>query len=272
MTVVMTSTTSPQADLDHAVSENWRELPKEPVVEPTEGEEPKTPVEEVATDEKPKEKEHKSGWQKRIDKLTARNHSLETEVETLRKKVTPEAATAAPKGPAEPKLADYQGDVEKYVAARDAWKQAETDRQGEAERQRETFEGYNKKVSEARGTYDDWDEVVSAADAIKIPQSAYLAVVESENGPDVAYYLAQHPEEAQTLVEMSPIGAVRAISKISDKLLASKATPKVKDKPKPPEPLATVGSSATRSSIPLDQLSPREYIKVRNKQERENRR
>jgi hypothetical protein len=273
MAVVITSTTSPQEHLDHAVSEEWRQPQpeKEEVKDDTETVETEEVKKEEEAGEKPAPKGHKGGGiLKRVDKLTAINARLEKENEELRAKVKP-PDTKAPEGPREPKLADFGNDVEKYVAARDAWKQAEEVRLGEAERQKETFEGYNKKVSEARGAYDDWDEVVSAADAIKIPQSAYLAVVESENGPDVAYYLAQHPEEAQTLVEMSPIGAVRAIAKISDKLLASKSTPKPKDKPKPPEPLATVGGSATRSNVSLDQLPVREYIKIRNKQERENR-
>lgn len=273
MGVILASTTSPQEELEHGVSENWREpfvpKPAEEAPKP-EGEEPEVPAEEAPkAEEKPKG--HKGGGpQKRIDKLTARNAALEKELEEYKAKVKP-ADEKKPEAPREPKLADFGNDVEKFVAARDEWKKAEEVRIATEETQKVIFDAYNKKVSEARGQYDDWDEVVSSASNVSIPQSAYVAIVESENGPDVAYYLATHPEEATPLVDMTPTAAVRAIGKISDKLIAEKSKPPVKEKVKPPDPVSPVGASSTRTNLSLDELSPREYIRVRNKQERENR-
>jgi len=200
----------------------------------------------------------------------AQNAALAKENEELKAKIKP-AEEIAPKAPAEPKLADYGNDVEKWTAARDTWKKNEEIRLANEEAQKATFEAYNKKVSEARGQYDDWDEVVSSASNVSIPQSAYVAIVESENGPDVAYYLATHPGEAAALNEMTPTNAVRAVGKISDKLLAEKAAKPAKEKVKPADPITPVGATATRTSVPLDQLPVREYIKIRNRQERENR-
>ncbi len=272
MAVVITSTTAPQAELDHAVGEDWREG-QEPI------EEPKPVVEEAApetAEEEPKPepakaKEHKSGWQKRIDKLTARNHSLETRLAELEAKAKPaDAKVDAQPADTGPKLADYNNNLEEFLKARDAWKDAETSRQSEQERQRATFDNYNKKVSEARGQYEDWDEVVSGS-AMKIPQAAYLAVTEEDNGPEVAYYLAQHPDEVETLNDLTPIGASRYIGKLAARLAGEKATPIAKPKVKPPAPVAPVGTSATRSSVTLGELPIREYIKIRNKEEREKR-
>src|ERR1700675_14391 len=271
MTVVMTSTNSPQADLDHAVSEDWREPQPEPKAEPEVAE---TVEETPKGGETPetKAKGHKGGGiLKRVDKLTAINARLEKENEELRSKVKP-PEIKAPEGPKEPKRADYGNDVEKYIAARDAWKDFESDRVIKEERRKEMVDTYNKGVSDARGRYDDWGEVVSGAADVRIPPSAPDAILELENGPDVAYYLAQHPEEAKAMFDLTPTGVVRAVTRISDKLTAAKAVaPKAKEKPKPPAPLATVGNSATRSDVSLDQIPIREYIKVRNKQERENR-
>lgn len=270
--VTITSTTPgvTQAQLDHAASDNWRD-PFIPEDEPKKEDTVIPAAEPEPEKAKPEAKQHKGGGQqKRIDKLTALNAKLEADLAEARAKVKP--AEEQPTGPREPKLADFGNDVEKFLAARDQWKDAEAQRQSEQERQKVIFDDYNKKVSEARGNYDDWDEVVGAATNIKIPQAAYLAVVELENGPDVGYYLASHPEEASALQDMTPIGAIRAVTKISSRLEAEKTKPTVKEKVKPPEPISTVGNSATRGNIPLDQLSPREYIRVRNKQERENRR
>jgi hypothetical protein len=271
MAVVITSTTSSQQELDHAVSDEWREPPKPaeepPAAEPEPEEAP--PVEAKVEEEKPKPKEHKGGRDKRIDKLTARNHSLETRIAELEAKLKP--AEPAPPKSNEPKLADYGNDVEKYVAAREEWKQSEEVRQWSENNQKATFDAYNKKVSEARGEYEDWDEAVTGSN-ISIPQSAYLAVVESENGPDVAYYLATHKEETEKLMEMTSVAAVRAIGRISDKLSQDKAPAPKAEKPKPAAPIAPVGSTATRTGTTLENMSLKDYIKVRNRQERENRR
>lgn len=271
--VTLASTTSSQEELEHAASENWRE-PFEPKPEERketpEGKQPETAAaqEPAEKEESKKPQEHKSGWQKRIDKLTAKNYKLSNEIEELRSKIKP-AETTAPAQPQEPKLADFGGDVEKFLSARDAFKEKTETQAAEQERLKATYDTYNRKVSEARGNYEDWDEVLEATD-ITIPQSAGLAVIESDNGPDVAYYLATHPEEAEALNGMTPIGMVRSIAKISD-TLAAKPAPTEKPKAKPAEPISPVGASSTRSSVPLDQLSPKEYIKIRNKQERENR-
>jgi hypothetical protein len=274
MAVVITSTTSTQEELNHAVSDEWREPPK-PAEEPVAAEPEETPtaegtVETETKEEKPKAKEHKGGWQKRIDKLTARNHSLETRLQELESKLKPAEAPAPPKSN-EPKLVDYGNDVEKFLAARDQWKDAEDVRKSDQESQKATFDAYNKKVSEARGQYDDWDETVTGSN-MTIPQSVYQEVVESDNGPDVAYYLATHPEETEKLMEMSQSAARRTVIKISDQLAKEKTKPEKAEKPKPSAPITPVGTAATRTGTTLENMSLRDYIKTRNKQERENKR
>ena len=290
MAVVLTSTTSPQNELEHGVSEDWRnaealkpaqtELPLEVKPDAEETTTEVQPAGEVDNDvdkgipEKPKEqpKGHKSGWQKRIDKLTARNHMLEKENEEYR---TWKAAQAEkkpePQGPKEPKLADFNNNVEEFLNARDTWKENSERQSFEIERRKAAVDTYNEKISKARGEYDDWDEVVSGSKII-IPQAAVDAVVELDNGPDVAYYLAQHPDEAEKLMDLSPVRTIAAITKIADKIAGESAKPAPKAKIEPPTPITPVGASATRGNTPLDELSIREYIKIRNKQEREARR
>jgi hypothetical protein len=264
--------------MDHAASEEWREPPAETAPEPVAEPEPETPetpepAEDKAAPEedKPKPKEHKSGWQKRIDKLTARNHMLESRIAEFEAKQKPtEESKQEAKPSGEPKLADFGNDVEKFLEARDAWKENSEKQAAESERRKVAVDTYNEKVSKARGEYEDWDEVVTGSKAV-VPQAAIDAVIELDNGPDVAYYLAQHPEETESLMGMSAIRTIQAISKISDKVAEEKAAPPPKNKVKPPEPLTPVGGSATRSNTPLDQLSIKEYMKIRNKQERESR-
>lgn len=275
--LTITSTTSSQEQIDHAVSDNWREpfVPKEePAVEPAE---PKEEV-EVSPAEEPKEekveakppKGHKGGGQqKRIDKLTARNAFLESRVAELESKSKPDEPKV-PEGPKEPKFEDYNGDINKFLAARDAWKDAEQIRAAQAEREQAISTEYGKKITEAKLKYDDWEETVSGSN-INIPAATVTAIKKMENGPDVAYYLATHPEETNELMSMDLDDAIVTVKDISRKLTAEATTQAAKPKPKPPEPLTPVGQSATRSGLGLDQVSIRDYIKIRNKQERENR-
>ena len=109
---------------------------------------------------------------------------------------------------------------------------------------------------------------------IEIPKSASLAIIElGSTGPAVAYYLGKHPEICEELMGMRPLTAVGKIHEIARSLNPEKAaSPKPKAKVTPPAPLAPVGGSSSRSSTPLDQLSPAEYIRVRNKQEAMKRR
>jgi hypothetical protein len=289
MTVTLTSTTSSKEEMEHAVSDNWREPfvpPTVPVKDEAAPETDETPVKTADESETPETTESekakpKSKYQRTIDKLTARNHAAETRAEQLQRELEEErakhkpadskAAPATPQGP--PKLQDFLNagkTADEWADARDAWKQDQEVKQAQAEQLKATFDAYNKGVSEARGRYEDWDSVVEGNEN-PIPESVKLAVLEMDNGPDVAYHLGKHPELCAELMEMSPLSAVRKIGQVADSLKPSERSPAPKPKVTPPTPIAPVGGSSSRSSVPLDQLPPREYNRIRNAQERANR-
>lgn len=289
--ITIASTTSSDAELAHAVSDNWRE----PFVPPTSGDKPDPAVEDpqsevetetVAAKEPAKEAESekakeaakakpKNGYQKNIDKLTARNHRLAAELEELRAKVakpaepTKETAPAkAPAGP--PKLADF-ATPEEWADARDAWKAEEAVKQAKADETKAIFNEYNKAVETAHAKYDDWDDVVTNNNELEIPQAVQVAVIEmGATGTDVAYYLGSHPEVCEELLEMRPLAAVARVHKIAESLkgTSSNSSPKAKPKVAPTAPITPVGGASTRGSVPLDQMSMKEFMAVRNKAEK----
>jgi hypothetical protein len=277
--ITIASTTSSQAELEHAAGDNWREpfvkLEETEESEPAEGK-TETESEPVTTEQKPERQkgESHSGWQKRVDRLTARNKQvearaaeLEAELNSIKSKQT--TTTTQPAKPAakpgEPKIEDFEN-VNDWFDARADWKR-ERERQAEqstAKQQetRELWDAHNNRLSEARAKYDDFDEISKTFGDITIPQSAALAIVEQPNSADIVYYLANHTEEAKKLNDLRPMQAIAAIARISDKLKAPSA-PKPKPSSQAPQPIRPVGSGATGSNVEPGQMSYQDYKRYR---------
>ena len=82
-------------------------------------------------------------------------------------------------------------------------------------------------------------------------------MLESEQGPEIAYYLALHPEEAKRIAAMKPLAAIRRITDLERDLTGiadEKPTPKTaSDSPKKsraPEPITQVKGIATSTAGP----------------------
>ena len=175
----------------------------------------------------------------------------------------------APQG--EPKLDDFDN-FDAYIAAKAEYiadrkiNQTLTEREQRAaeERaqaaQRQTADSWNKRVSTAGAEMPDFREVVANSDVPMTPPMAQ-AIMESDVGPKIAYYLATHPDEAEDIASMSPIATVRALTRIEDKLLAQPVARK-SNVPPPTEP---VGVKAKAERDP-DKMPVKEWLKWRNAQ------
>lgn len=269
----------PETPPEEEVKTETEETPVKEEVESEPATEAKTEGEE--TPGKPK---GKGGFQRRIDKLTKRNYQLEEELESQKErterllaqletgaKVQAPTSTDDP----EPQLRQFEGkSYEDYVKALARWtarqenkSQAQVEaKKSEEARTQEVFKSYNQRLSEARGRYEDYDEVVGQD--ISIPQSAKVAIIELENGPDIAYYLGQHPEVCEDLLELSDVQAVAHIGAISSALRPAegeKESPKTVGTLAPP-PIKPVAGASTKSTVPLDELPYREYRAIRDRQ------
>ena len=120
--------------------------------------------------------------------------------------------------------------------------------------QQQTVEAWNKRVASA--DIPDFHDVVASSD---VPMTSVMqqAIMESENGPKLAYHLATNPEDAERIAGMTPIGAVRALTLIEEGLkkpvAVSQATP----------PIKPVGSKATSIKSLLDVKDYDEFAKRR---------
>jgi hypothetical protein len=268
---------------EHLAAEGAAVAPQTEVVEekevPEVGETQLAPASESGTEHEEGEearKPGKGGWQRRIDKLTDRLRERDQELADIRAKsktaeaVPAETAKPAPKSD-KPKIEDFQSPDE-WADARDAWKVNEERKAEFQERQRAVFDNFNKQVSTVREQNDDFDEVMNRS--LEIPLSVQQAIPTLDNGAAVAYHIAKNPDIAAELMDMLPARAIAEVGRISERLLSASSTdrtpPVKKIVSKAEAPIQPVGGTA-KSTVPLEDLPPREYQRIRNAEEAKRR-
>lgn len=214
--------------------------------------------------------------QKRIDKLTREKRELEWDRDRWRQQASqqtpakPAAAAEAPK--AAPKLEDYNFDEAAYQAALTAHVTAEAARQVRDEfrkeqeqlTQRQRTDAWRKRESEFAAKTPDYEDKAYYA---PIPDKAVSIIQDCENGPAIAYYLGEHPAEAQALEGMSESAMARAIGRIESKLDAPPPAPVPAPKPvskaPPPPPKIEAVEPAISKAWNDPALSQEEFNKRR---------
>lgn len=157
-----------------------------------------------------------------------------------------------------PQLNDY-ADFEEYLTAKAEYIADKRMEKSLSERQaqerehsakvtaQQTAQIWQKKIAAATKDLPDYEEVVSNSKAPLTP-AMEAAIMDSESGPQLAYYLANHADEAQRIASLTPIQAVRALTLIE-------AGFKVNPVTKTPEPIKATGSRQTSSAKALTDVS-----------------
>lgn len=239
---------------------------------------PETSPAQALTEEQPK---RENGVQRRIRELIEERNAERAErqrlTEQLLQRSAPQQQTqsTAPNGP--PTL-DKFDTYEKYVAAYARWeaKQALAEenearkRESEQAKHRELIASEQKRanaqaeqmrvmVETAEQKYPDfYDKVFNPA--LPITPVIGQAMLESDIGKDVGYYLATHPAELYRIAKLSPSSQLREFGKLEVMIekQASSAAPK---------PLETLsGKSSVVSDKPSDKDDIGTWIAKRNKQ------
>jgi hypothetical protein len=104
-------------------------------------------------------------------------------------------------------LAEHTAD--KKLAERD---QQDQNRKAAAE-QEVKFKAWADRVNAAKSQLPDFDDMVQSSD-VKVSDPVRDAIIESEYGPQILYYMAENAEFAKKLGDMSIVSAVREIGKI----------------------------------------------------------
>lgn len=226
------------------------------------------------------------GVQKRINELTRERHEAEqrgrAEAEHWRQQAMAaaqrlqELEQAAPK----PKLEQYS-DLEQYTEAAAKYEAERLFREqmtlqqrayGEAQQrhqemvqQQQAQQRYqqvlSQKLDAATKKFPDFLDVVTSEELPGIQGTpAFSAILESDLGAEVMYYLGKNPSRAHQIVALSPIGQAREIGRIEAALQSGKI---VSSAPPPPD---TVGSGKGGAGRDPAKMSYDEFVAYRRKQ------
>lgn len=106
------------------------------------------------------------------------------------------------------------------------------------------LDGYHEKEEEARGKYDDFEQIAYNP---RLPITDVMAqtIQASDNGPDVAYYLGSNPKEAERISKLQPFLQAKEIGKIEARLASDPPTKTISKAPAPIEPVKAPSNGNT---------------------------
>jgi hypothetical protein len=130
--------------------------------------------------------------------------------------------------------------VEAYAEARAV---ALLEQREQQKQQSEIVEKYHEREEEARGKYDDFEQVAYNPN---LPITAVMAstIQSSDVGPDVAYFLGANPKEAARISKLAPYLQAKEIGRIEAKLADAPPVKKVSSAPAPFAPVTARSSNA----------------------------
>ena len=213
--------------------------------------------------DQPNEQQTKTFTQEELDAIVGKRLAREQrkwEREQARK------AQTAP-APAELPPPEQFDSVDAYADALAARKAEQLLAQRELERQKmDLLEAYHDREEEARGKYDDFEQVAYNP---KLPISNAMAetIQASEIGPDIAYYLGSNPKEAARIAALnSPILQAKEIGKIEVKIASEPVLKKTTSAPPPIAPISgrSAGSPSYDTTDPrsIKNMSTSEWIEA----------
>ena len=278
--------------------------PGNPVIETGVETSADAPPEPQANTETPK-KGPKKDVQERIDELTRLRKEAEEFAEDeynarlraerrigeLEAQLTAPKPVEQPKAEAikEPNPSDYQ-DIAQFAKALTEYNRKLTEQQiaeaREEERQRVAAERQNElmrqRVEVAKSQFEDFDDVITAADRVKVvvPPHVQAAILESDYGPHIAYHLAKNPDDQKRIFALPAAKALLELGKIETSFEKSGSAPvKAEAKPSPtiettraPAPVSSIKAEAGTVQSDLSKPMPfHEYARQRREQMRRRR-
>jgi hypothetical protein len=218
--------------------------PADTSVAASESEATAAPIAETTRPEDQTTETPKSFTQEELDAIVGKRLAREQ-----RKWEREQAQRVAPTAPSELPPPDQFDSVETYAKAY----AEQMLREREVQKQRSEYvEAYHDREEDARGKYDDFEQVAYNPN-LRITTVMAETIQTSDVGPDVAYYLGSNPKEADRISRLSPILQAKEIGKIEATLVSN---PPVKKSSSAPTPISPVTARSSGTST-YDTTDPR---------------
>ena len=204
---------------------------------------------ETTLDEQPVDETTKTFTQEELDAAVSKRLARERR-KWEREQAAPRADT--PSDTTGWTVEDF-GSPEAYAEALAEVKARQLVEAREAERQQsEVFNVYYDREEAARDKYDDFDQVAYNQN-LPVTDTMAQAIMASDAGPDVLYWLGANPQDAARIARLSPVQQAKEIGRIEATLGSS---PPVRKTTTAPPPIAPVTARSTGNPA-YDTTDPR---------------
>lgn len=230
-------------------------------------EEPDVETEAETAESQEQKKSPSRGVQKRLDEITREKYEWKREADYWREQATakgdkqesqpPQVATVQGTKPDPSQFDDYN----EYVEALTDYKVMQS-----REKEREEYKKYNEQIEQQRyqselqtkqqkfksaasAKYSDFEDIMYSAQSVPCTENMMTAMIESDMGPDMVYFLAKNPNESARIAQLSPITQIREIGKLEARLSSIKP-PEPKRITKTTEPIRTVSGAGVTHRDP----------------------
>lgn len=216
----------------------------------------------------------KQATQRRIDELTRNWRQEQREKQALLDALQQRETPKAPEPPKFPKLEDFGYDEPKYQAAllehTTSLARAEVRKELDEERKRSTeqhrLSSFEKRQADFIKSKPDYAERVLDA-TLPITTAMRDVIVDSDSGPELAYWLAENRDKAAQIAQLPPHLAALELGRVEGRLQAVKEA-KAKPIPQAPPPPPSVEAVESDIQRDPDEMSMGDWLKWRNKQVR----
>jgi len=198
---------------------------------------------EQARQEAAAAKADKEALENRIRELEGRSNPVKKDVSVLDEPQPSQFNDAFEYAKA---LAEYS--TEKALSERD---RQDAERIANSQREK-VIDTWTKRLDAAKASLPDFDDMVQSAD-VAVSNDVRDAILESEVGPQVLYHLAENPEFAKSLSEMTTQKSLRELGKLEARFEVKDVESKpVAVKSKAPAPINPLKASSSGIDVKMD--------------------
>jgi hypothetical protein len=176
-----------------------------------------------------------------------------------------EKLTPKPQEPVRPQRHEFNSPEDYDQALMQFAAEGATKQATEAAKQQQQREVQEQRLNVVKATYEeraeaftdkhpDYHDLVDADDAgFTLPMTA--AILENEDGPAIAYHLAQNPEQLQRIAKLTPTQQVYEIGRVAARLN--------QPPPRAPKPIPPIGGRSSTQPKEASEMSMDEYAAMR---------